>query len=62
MIQHSGGARFLFEASEAVGVFRERSGEHLYCDVAAEARVARAVDLAHAARAEWGDDFVGSEA
>ena len=36
-------------------------GQHLDRDVAAEARVPRAIDLAHAAGAERGDDFVGTE-
>ena len=37
-------------------------GQHLDRHVAAEPRVLGAVDLAHAARAERGDDFVGTEA
>ena len=36
--------------------------EHLDRDVAPEARIARAVDLAHAARAEQADDFIGTDA
>jgi hypothetical protein len=38
------------------------SRQHLHCDLAAEPRVLGAVDLAHAARAERGDDLVGTEA
>ena len=37
-------------------------GQDLDRDVAVEARVARAVDLAHAAGAEGGEDLVGAEA
>ena len=44
--------RLALEAGEALGVARERRGQRLDRDVAPEPRVARAVDLAHAARAE----------
>ena len=49
------------EAREPLGILRELGGQRLDGDVAAEARVARAIDLAHAARAERRDDFVGAE-
>ena len=39
----------------------ERGGQHLDRDLAAEARIARAVDLAHAARAERREDLVRAE-
>ena len=56
------GARLALEAGQAVGIGARRlGGQHLERDVAAEPRVARAVDLAHAARAERGDDLVGAE-
>ena len=48
MVQHAGGARFLLEAAHAVGVGGEGFGQNLHRDVAAEARVACAVDFAHA--------------
>ena len=58
VIERAGGARLLLEAAQAVGVGRERRGQHLDGDVAAEARVARAIDLAHAAGADRSDDLV----
>ena len=39
-------------AAEAIGIVGERGGQDLDRDVAAEPRVARAIDLAHAAGAE----------
>ena len=39
----------------------ERSRQNLDRDVALELRVARAIDLAHAAGAEGGEDLVGPE-
>ena len=47
---------------EPVGVGGERRGQHLDRDLAAEPRVARAVDLAHPAGAERRDDLVGPQA
>jgi hypothetical protein len=51
----------LLVARDALGILRERRGQHLECDLAMEPRVARAIHLAHAARAERRDDFVGPE-
>ena len=62
MIERRERLRFARETREAIGVERERLGQHLDRDVAIELRVRRAIDLAHAARADGGDDFVGSEA
>jgi hypothetical protein len=56
MIQRGYCARFLLEAIAVGGV-----GENLERDVAAEARIAGAVDFAHSTRPERGDDFVGAE-
>lgn len=61
MIQGGGGARLLLEAVQAVGVGREGHRQNLHGDVAPQARIARAVNLAHAAGADGGDDFVGTE-
>ena len=54
--------RLALEARERVGVGREPRRQHLDRDVALEPRVARAIDLAHAARAEGRRDLVGAEA
>ncbi len=50
------------EAAQPVGVGGDRLGQHLDRHLAVEPRVARPVDLAHAAGAERGEDFVGAEA
>jgi hypothetical protein len=58
----SGGrAGFLLEAGAALRVGAEPGRQRLERDVAVEAPVAGAVHLAHAARAEGGDDLVGAE-
>ena len=61
IVQRGNRARFLLEALPRFRIRRERAGEHLDGDRAIEPRVARAVDLAHAARANRGDDFVGTK-
>ena len=55
--------RLALEAAHAArGSDAVRLGQDLERDVAVEPRVARAVDLAHAARAEGRDDLVRAEA
>ena len=54
--------RLALEAGQALGIGGDRLRQHLERDVAAEPRVGRAVDLAHAARAEGRHDGVGTEA
>ena len=54
--------RLALEAGQTVGVVREGLGQRLDRDVAAESRVARAIDLTHAAGAERREDLVGAEA
>ena len=49
VVEGAGGAGLLLEAPQPVGVGGERGGQDLDRDDAAEARVERAVDLAHAA-------------
>ena len=62
MIERGGRARFLLEPAQPIGVTGERRRQDLDGDVAAEPRVARAIDLAHAARTDGVDDFVGAKA
>jgi len=50
--------RLALEARHALMVAGERFGQQLEGDLASEPRVARAPDLAHAARAEERDDLV----
>src|SRR5438067_1108364 len=49
MIQRGERLGFPLEACQAVGVVRERFGEHLDRDVAIQLRVAGTIDLSHAA-------------
>jgi hypothetical protein len=60
MAQRAEHAGFLLEALQAVGIAGERFRKNFDGDGAVQARVARTVDLAHAARAERGDNFVGA--
>ena len=62
VIQRRDGARLLLEAADAVGVGVTPGRQNLDCDVAAEARVMRAVDLAHSAPAEECHDVVRAKA
>ena len=62
VIQLPGGARLLLEAMHAARIGRERLGDQLDRDVAPEAWIARAVDLAHAAGAEPADDLIRTDA
>ena len=62
MIERRGRPCFLLEAAEPIGVGREERRQDLDGDVAPEARVAGAKDLAHAAGADRRDDFKRAEA
>ena len=61
MRERGGGLRFALEAHHPVRVARKLLGQDLERDLALELAVAGAVDLAHPARAERGDDLVTSE-
>ena len=62
MIERRQHLRLALEARDAIGIERERVGDDLQRDVATELRIARAIDLAHAAGAEGGeDDFIRTE-
>jgi hypothetical protein len=60
--ESGGGPRLALEALQATVVARDSFGQDLERDLAAEAGVAGAVDLAHASCAQSGDDFVRAEA
>ena len=62
MIQRRERLRFALEAGEPLGVAGERVGQDLDRDVAIQLRVARAIDLAHAAGPKGGEDLVRAEA
>jgi hypothetical protein len=61
VVQESRGSGLLLEAAEAIRVRRERRRQDLDRDVAAEARILRAVDLAHPSRTERRDDLIGTQ-
>jgi hypothetical protein len=51
-------SRLAFEPREAFGIRGELRGKSLDSDLASKTRVARTIDLAHAAFAEQADDFI----
>jgi hypothetical protein len=55
-------ARLALESGQAVGVRRHVGRQYLERHLAAEAHVPGPIHLAHAARAERGDDFVSPQA
>lgn len=61
MVQRRHGAGFAHKASAHLFSLGNMFGQDLNCDGAFEARIAGLIDLAHAARAEGREDFVGSE-
>src|SRR5437773_2218004 len=61
MIERREELRFAPEPRNTVAIQRERFRQYFQGDVAIERRVSRAIDLAHAARAEWPGDFVRSK-
>ena len=61
VVERRDGLGLALEARQAVGMGGHVLGQHLDRDLAAEPRVARAIDLAHPARAERRDDLVGAE-
>ncbi len=62
MVEPGHRARLALEPGQAVGITRHRIGKHLERHLASEPRVAGAIDLAHAARAEGRENCVGAEA
>ena len=61
MVQRSENFGFAFEAGESLGVLRESRGQNLDRHFAIERRVSGPVHLAHAARTNGRNDFVGAE-
>ena len=62
MVECGDGARLALETSPRVGIARDLGRKDFDRHGAIEPRVARAIDLAHAALADLGGDFVGTEA
>ena len=61
MVQGAGGLRLLLEAREPGGIVRQRGGNDLDGDLAAEPGVAGAIHLSHAALPKRSDDLVRTE-
>jgi hypothetical protein len=61
MVQRCQQPRLALEPREPIRIGRETRRQHFDRDVAAQLRVARAVDLAHAARTDEGDNPIGAE-
>ena len=61
MIQGGEELGFATEASDTIRIVRERYGHDLERDFPSELGVFRAIDFAHAAAAEQGDDLVAAE-
>jgi hypothetical protein len=61
MIERREHLRFTTETREAIGIVCHGGQEHLDRDVAIQLGVPRAVDLAHPAGAERGNDFIRAE-
>jgi hypothetical protein len=61
MVQRRNRARFLFETPQSVGIMCQCLWQHFDRDITPEPRVAGAVHLAHAARAQWSEDFIWPE-
>ena len=61
MVERGEDLRFALEAREPLGIRAKPSGSDLERDVAIELRVARAIDLAHAACAKRGQNLVRAE-
>ncbi len=62
MIERREDLRLALEARQAIGIECERLGQDFQRDVAIEPAVARAIPLAHPARADEGSDFVRADA
>jgi hypothetical protein len=62
MTQRPNRSRLVLEPDERVSGIDQVGRQHLYGYVAAEPRIARPVNRAHAARAERRDDFVRAQA
>ena len=61
MVQRGQRPGLAFEPRQPFRVVGEMVGQYLDGHLAPERRVLGAIHLSHAARAEWGDHFVGTE-
>ena len=61
MIERGQRLRFACEPGEAIGIAGEGIGQNLQRHVPIELGVPRAIDLAHPACPDLGEDFIGAE-
>ena len=61
MVERGEDLRFALEAGQAIGIVGEGIGQDFQGDIAIELGVARAIDLAHAARTESGENLIRAE-
>ena len=61
VVERGNGARFALEAGAALGVSTEAVGKDFDGDIAVQAGVPSAIDLAHPARTNGARDLIGSE-
>jgi hypothetical protein len=61
MIERRQQLGFALESREPIGVAGEGLRQYFDRDLALQPRIARAIDFAHAARADERDDFVSAE-
>ena len=61
MIERRKNFGFALEANHAVQVTGERFRQNLDSHIASQLRIPGAIDLAHPARTNSGDDFIGAE-
>src|SRR5258708_5730600 len=61
MIQRRKHLGFVLKSSHAIGIAHQRRGQDFERNVALEGRIASAVDLAHSALTEQGEDLVVTE-
>ena len=61
MVERREDLRFAFESRKPFRIAREKVGQDLNRDLATELRVARAIDLAHAAGPEGGENCIWAE-
>ena len=61
MVERGGGARFLFETGQSIGVCPDVGGQNLDRHLTAQSRVAGTIHFAHPTGAERSDHLIGAE-
>jgi hypothetical protein len=58
MIQRPSGFRFNLESNQAVGLSCRQIRQNFDCHFPVQAQIVRPIDLTHAPRTEWREDFI----